>query len=375
MKGTITMIHAPRLWIAAAMAVLVVGGACKDSTAPTIDNPLEITNDLDQLDSVFSVPAVQNFNAASSFLTPAAAANVRASAMVLRAVRMSPSAAVAGRFTPAQAGVMKAALSAMSPAGPGDIFPAGVDGKTYRWNETSDAYEQTADVGAPAQGVRFILYEIDGNTGFPIEPVVEVGYADFDDESTVSSTILRIEIFGVGGDPQYVDYTLAFTSTTGGYTLTTAGYITDAQPSNARTLTFSVTAGISGSGTDSTFTFSASLSLNRPQLGLQMTVTLHQVGNGGTVSMNSTLTHRNRTFTMEADVSIDGNGEPTSVELVFRVNGRLFATVGLDGIPRKPNGDELNEQELELLAAMLFAPIEVLGAFSELFSPGEAIFT
>ncbi|MGH7753905.1 MAG: hypothetical protein ACREN5_13920, partial [Gemmatimonadales bacterium] len=87
---------------------------------------------------------------------------------------------------------------------------------------------------------------------------------------------------------------------------------------------------------------------------------------------NTTVTHRNRTFTMEADVVVTLNSE--EVTLTFRVDGRLFATVGADGIPRKPNGDELNEQELELLFFMLIAPIEVLGAFGELFSPAEAIF-
>ena len=48
--------------------------------------------------------------------------------------------------------------------------------------------------GAPANGVRFVLYAVDPVMLRPVEPVVEVGYADIIDQSTASTTDIRVKV-------------------------------------------------------------------------------------------------------------------------------------------------------------------------------------
>lgn len=51
-------------------------------------------------------------------------------------------------------------------------------GTTYEFDTDQYVYVASARTGAPAEGVRFILYELDA-TSQPAIPLVEIGYADF----------------------------------------------------------------------------------------------------------------------------------------------------------------------------------------------------
>ena len=66
------------------------------------------------------------------------------------------------------------------------VLPAEVLGKTFEYNSGTAQYEATERAGAPANGVRFILYAINPVTQVPVEPLTEAGYADVLDESTAT---------------------------------------------------------------------------------------------------------------------------------------------------------------------------------------------
>lgn len=78
-------------------------------------------------------------------------------------------------------------------------IPAAAVGKTYEWNALAGSYEQTARTGAPANGVRFVLYRVDSTTFLPVEPLEEVGFADITSEGTASNPAARLTVKTTGG--------------------------------------------------------------------------------------------------------------------------------------------------------------------------------
>lgn len=79
---------------------------------------------------------------------------------------------------------------------PGDssngVLPLGVIGKTYVWNAASHQYETSLRTGAPANGVRFILYS-QGASG-PLVPLEEVGAVDLADVGAGTERRLNVKI-------------------------------------------------------------------------------------------------------------------------------------------------------------------------------------
>ena len=84
------------------------------------------------------------------------------------------------------------------------VLPAEVLGKTFEYNSGTAQYEATARTGAPANGVRFILYAVNPVTQVPVEPLTEAGYADVLDESTATANSVRLQL--VSGGVTYLDY-------------------------------------------------------------------------------------------------------------------------------------------------------------------------
>lgn len=82
---------------------------------------------------------------------------------------------------------------------PVSAIPAAVIGKTLVWNLTTEQYELSTLTGAPANGVRFRLYQIDPLSGLPASPLVYVGYADLSREGTATSPVARLSVSTTGG--------------------------------------------------------------------------------------------------------------------------------------------------------------------------------
>lgn len=72
------------------------------------------------------------------------------------------------------------------------IFPSNFLGKTFEWDEGFGRYAISEREGAPANGVRFILYAVEPFSGEPAMPLNEVGQLDLIDEGSASATRLRV---------------------------------------------------------------------------------------------------------------------------------------------------------------------------------------
>ncbi|MDP2471337.1 MAG: hypothetical protein Q8W46_10740 [Candidatus Palauibacterales bacterium] len=103
---------------------------------------------------------------------------------------------------PMSAQVLRGYASAGVSAEP--VFPSNLLGVTFEWSFDLGRYEPTARAGAPADGVRFILYAIDPLTRQPAEPLNEVGFLDLTDEGDAAAT--RLGIYAESGGTPLVDY-------------------------------------------------------------------------------------------------------------------------------------------------------------------------
>lgn len=82
-------------------------------------------------------------------------------------------------------------------------IPPEVAGTTYEYDATADHWVATDRTGAPVNGVRFILYTVDGAQAV-VEPLDEIGYADLIDLSSGSTASGRIAVVADG--TTWVDY-------------------------------------------------------------------------------------------------------------------------------------------------------------------------
>ena len=104
-------------------------------------------------------------------------------------------------------------------------IPSQYLGVTFVYDPETDLYEASALDGAPANGVRFIVYAVNGITGAIIEPLVEVGYADIVTTETDNSLTVRVEL--VSENVTYLDYTVGTSGSASAITLSVTGYVTN----------------------------------------------------------------------------------------------------------------------------------------------------
>jgi hypothetical protein len=74
-------------------------------------------------------------------------------------------------------------------------IPEIFEGVTFVWDDLDGVYIPSERLGAPANGVRFILYAVNPITEEPITPVTEneIGYLDISDDSTWPSIDITME--------------------------------------------------------------------------------------------------------------------------------------------------------------------------------------
>lgn len=208
--------HARR--VAAAAVTLAFAAGCGDHgpTSPaSLSNPTRAAAQIERLDTVFWSPAYQSYSLALNF-TPLAAGPVgRMNALLRAGPRL-------GR--PGAAAQLRPELQLWSAASSEVVIPPEIRGKTFEWNQAGWGYVQTTRPGAPANGVRFILYALN-DFGEPSQPLQEIGHADLIDQSASATDRVRV-IVVLGGIP-YVDYVATCMPSAAGATATVKGSITD----------------------------------------------------------------------------------------------------------------------------------------------------
>jgi hypothetical protein len=207
-----------RLGAAAALSATMALGACSDSLSPDTVDPQSLSTNLSTLTGTFDNNAafVSLRTLSSSFPVYNATlfANAGTAALDLAA---HPGTADRSRALRLLAGIRGA-------TGIEALFPANLLGKTLVWDTDSVGYVVSAQAGAPANGIRLILYVADPNTGQPYLPLTPIGNLDLTDESNPSADQLGVLIKTVGG-LTVADYTISVVNATNSATVTAAGYV------------------------------------------------------------------------------------------------------------------------------------------------------
>ncbi len=323
--------------LAGGLGIMLLGAACGgDGTGPGNGNPGATAAKLEALDDPFDTPTFLSFRLAAGF-TPVASASLSDLRAALSAVQAGP-----GRGTQAVVPFLRHTLDHRSVAGSASFFPPEILGKTYEWNPTSGAYEVTTRAGAPADGVRFILYTL-GSAGLPATPLHEIGYADFKDEST--TTLTRLHIVVVANGTTYVDYTLNNDTVN----LTMVGFVSD----GTRRLDF----GLTLSGTATVSSEEVTFDIDAENAHVRLTVVTEVLSE---TSSRGTLDYR---FQFGPDVAtltgiVNVDGSVVSGSFTITLNGRGVATFTYNaagGTWSRPGGGALPQSDLQAVAAIFAA--------------------
>jgi hypothetical protein len=332
------MLSTFRLRSAAALlaAALLVTACGEETPLPTTIDPVATQADIDAAEAALEVPEVESLAGLGYAIDDAMIAAGGGAAVATLPAQVIEEGPVPvhslDRF--------RARVIDMSGGETANTIPLLVLGKTFVWNPETDEYEIDADLtGAPANGVRFRLYEVD-EFGLPVEPLVWVGYVDMSRTTEGNSTIGNVGLFTAAG-VQVMDYTVTVTGTASVTTFSVDGFV----GAGAGQLTFELTTGVSLTTGNVTLTWRTAI----PSRGLSTRV---QLAIGETsVTIGALMRSGLRKVEIGGTLS-DASGGTLNVE----VGDRLFAVITLDelgtGTIEDENGAPLTAEDEAALWAI-----------------------
>ncbi len=252
------------------------------------------------------------------------------------------------------------------------LFPVNFLGRTFAYDPATVSYYADDGLGAgPANGVRFLLYTLDGATFLPAEPLFVIGFVDLVDVSNATSTRMRVRAFDTTGpnDRLLADYVVdgAFAVSTIGVAvnLVSNGLVVD---ENGR------------------FDFAMDELLESDDaLGETVVSLVHDVvsdeGSNVRLSVEGIIANDGSFADLRFVMDVRGTAGRTIVDLrvvdgvqdgTIEHNGRLETLVG--GTVSQPTfdrarGGSYTLAELEALDEILFGIDDILFFASELFAP------
>ena len=355
-----------------ATLLLLLAVACsEDEPIGSMSDPAGLAADVSAVDSVFDSPVFDAFGFMARH-TPAVAAAAAAGTLPRRSLFLQRPEARSAEATRALARL----APLFSAAAPQDSFLPDVAVGTYEFDTTTQTYVKTARPGAPANTMRFILYELDPQTERPVVPLDEVGYADLTDNQIVGSNAsLGIVVRDSAGAITYVDYDLGV-AIGAGITFQSAGFVSNGA---GRQLDFSIVALVVGNDTQAMVSLDADFALNQPDVGVEVrdraTVTVNAV----TITRDFRIHRGTESIRVTGTVTITENPPGTftiTLTVVVRVNGGVFATITGNGTTvtiTKADGTPLTADEQNALQAILQAGDEFWDSIEQMFEPSEVI--
>lgn len=336
---------------ALAFALSAVAGCNDEPTAPAGDvDPVQSAESMDDVVvSMETNEALQSFNASGSRI-------VQALGGAGGVVSARVDAPLLSR------GLQRLTLHALAVTDRGpSAHLAGVIPEEY-WGITfvleNGEYVASERTGAPATGVRFILYAINPVTKEPIEDV-EVGWVDLVDESDGVANSLRIIV--VSDDVTHVDYAVSCGFVVGGIEVSGNGFITDGETraNLDLSLVFSQSDGIS-------FDFLVDVPSKNLELDLAMTGLTPE----GDQDDTFTATYRVKRGSNEILFELTADQGELSGTVTF--NGALAAVISgtlEDPVVTDAEGNELGPEGRQALHDLLYGVGRAIEHLSGLLGP------
>lgn len=340
-----------RVYVLVAAGVLAAG--CSDGpTYPKMFEPNELGDQVASANSALQAPASQSFGALGyaiddALWTADGGALVQGTAMLLMEEAPSP-AKLASR--------LRASMELRT----ADAIPAPVLGKTFEWDTEAGRYAISDRAGAPANGVRFILYAADPDLEEPILPLTEVGYADLTRGGTTNRPTARVQVFSGGVSPiKVIDYTASASGSLSTVTFTVSGFAKNA----ADSLGFDL--GTSFSFANETIQVDWRTTLPSRGLSSRMRQTIAFSIGEEEFDLNFSLNAYVRSSSGQVDMVGQVNALTQST-IAVRVNGRTFATLTFNAVSGEPP-TIVNAQGQPLTPAEEAALRQIFSWFSDSF--------
>lgn len=357
---------------------LVALAACKESIAPkSLSNPQQTTAQMNAFDTLFANNVLNSFTAISGDIAPVAPASVSAWRQLAGAANpLNQSSALRPYAKGLETSrMLRRLVPTMTSAATADIFPPDIDGKTFEYDTAANMYVQTARAGAPATGVRFILYAVDPFTEMPVEPTVEIGYVDLADESTVS--VGKLHVIAAGSGVTFVNYTVSLEAlTSSSARITTAGYITNGATS-PDSLRFTGVVTASGNASSVQVTQDVSFDVNSHDAHVRLWERVTFTSTTASLRIFFSFKHGVELVTLDGSFDLDQIGETVDGNITVKVDGGLFATCTVAASASSYNltcegadADGLNAAEVEALDQIGDALAKIENTFAGVLNPG-----
>lgn len=336
-----------RLRTAATLAAaLLVLAACGEGTEiPTTLEPTEMQEDIALTQAAFNAPAIESITELGPWINAAlAGAGGAAITAPVAAIAKDPAANLV-RFRDAVAEMQHSETAA-------DI-PVTLLGKTFEWSLGSEAYVQTARTGAPATGVRFILYQLDGNL-LPANPLVERGYADIVYTAGTGTREARVSVWTTTA-VKLLEYTVTAIDVGNNVVYSVEGFA----GAGVNQVTFSLSSGYSLVGNNLTIEWITEIESRN----LRNTVRL---GFGtSSVTFYGSLRRGVRKVEMAGTLNLEGSGIVTvkvgnKTFATITIAGEVVTMVNADGQPLTAEERDTLEQILEWFQGAFDAPYALL---------------
>ncbi len=370
--------------LAGGVCLIVLAGACGSSTAPngSVTNPANISTDAGALKGTFQTPAFSSLGVLDQSIAlgalPAPPAVVGAGRLLGATRPMSEY----GKREPGRQRILRAeALRRLAPhlitAQRLPVIPPAALGKTFEYDLQTNQYADLGTLGAPAGGIRIILYAVDPITGqIVIQPLTQTGYVDLIDLQPGSPSAKQIEVILVGTTGQtpvtYADYTVGVTVTSASsFSATSAGYVTNGTDRADFTLSVSVSV---PSQTQTTINADASLTVNNSAFTVRQIESL--VFNDPTLTFTVDFRYTSGENSLRITGTIVGSKVTTTVtvDVTVTANGGTFATITGTLIPLNltatgPGGRQLTQAERQALADLLDNDDDIFDRLGAMVAP------
>lgn len=248
---------------------------------------------------------------------------------------------------------------ALGPANPAALFPDDLLGMTFAYDVENQRYVLSDQTGAPANGVRFILYAVNLATGQVVTPLSEIGYVDLTDKSTASATTLGIK--GVINGQTLLEYDASAVTAPTSIAVSAVGFISDGTTIVDFDLqrSLSSTAGIS-------INYGIAVPEKDVSLRLEASSTLQAAG-----SIRMTIQHAGNTSVIQVQVSA------TSLSGTITHNGKVVVNISGtldDPVFTDPSGKQFTQQQTDALEDLGEFIEDILEAFDGLLGPALRLF-
>lgn len=345
-----------------AIAALAIGGCGGDrTTAPQPFDPERVTADVDATISSLTAAPFESFAAMSVHfgLSPFAGS-------VAGSARDFVSQGDATASATERIGSVTRRLLGVSATSSVPVFEPSALGTTYVFDQSVGRYVPSRRGGAPANGVRFILYAVNPVTN---ETLVgsEIGHADLLDEGRVRASGIALRLLLVSNSITYLDYAVTVDGTPQSGTLGIVGAMTD----GTTRATFRIAA--RGASTLAGFTTRVDFDFSVPARRFGITAAMENTLARGAFSENTRMTVHSEGGRIEYVV----RGDFETIDATISVNGHRFATAtGPRAHPeiRGASGEALTEQEAHALRRIVHLADAVGVLFLRLLQPLAAIF-